>query len=258
MLIIKKEDKPLFKQISVIYGLRCPIEGQIRYIGKSLSGIGRAFEHFKPSSIKEGKTRKNNWLSVLKQQGLEPTVILLESFQNITNSELYRIEQDYITFYKSYGFLTNLTDGGPGMVGHKYTQESRTKMSVSAKKRPLNQALIDRQKRLYPKCLENERFCKECNQVLPKSNFCRKKGFLCKKHIIKKPYERTSKRIADYNRRCRFLVIMKPLNGTEVWFKGYRNAVEFLGGKANKTGIRLAVKSNKIYYECFWEIICRR
>lgn len=258
MLIIQREHTKLFRGKSVIYGLRCPLSNQIRYIGKSTSGMDRAFEHLRTSSRKEGNTRKNNWLNKIISLGLQPTVVMLDSFSNITNDELYKIEQTYIEFYKPFGFLTNLTDGGPGMTGHKYSIETRKKMSLSAKKRPLPKALIDNQKKAYPSGSKNERFCKKCNQILPEIEFCRKNGFLCKKHVLKKEWALTDKRINAFENSYKFLVIMKPLDGPEIWFKGYKKAALFLGGKANKTGIRLAVMTKKLYYGCRWEIQCRQ
>lgn len=207
----------------IIYGLEDPISLKIRYIEKSICGNKRPKDHIKPSSLKEGNTPKNNWIKQLISKGLKPNIIILESFQNITNDQLYRIEQDYI---KNIPNLLNLTDGGPGAIGRKISEETRQKMSKSAKLRPLPKALLDNQK---PKNLPKKKR-KQKSRIIPGAQ----------------------QKYADSMKIS--VIVFNLITKEEIIYKGFRDAAKIIGGKCNHCGIQKAIKNQAIYYNFSWKL----
>lgn len=115
--------KPVF-----IYALSCPITGQVRYIGKSVSPIRRFRAHLKAPE----NCRRTNWIRSLSAKGLEP---ILEILAQVPDYECQQWEIDYIAAFRSLGFdLVNGTLGGEGgspMLGKKHTPETRAKMRIA-------------------------------------------------------------------------------------------------------------------------------
>lgn len=105
-----------------IYGLRCPITGEIRYVGKCDDPKARLPGHLKDSS----KNHRTNWLVSLKTQGLIP---ILEVIAKVPESEWEFWERSYIRLYRCLGFdLVNGTDGGEGVT---MTPEIRAKIGAA-------------------------------------------------------------------------------------------------------------------------------
>lgn len=65
-----------------IYGLLCPVENKIRYVGRSRKVAERFAHHIKlhdrPAKTKY-HTPKHRWIMELADQGLEPKLVILES-----------------------------------------------------------------------------------------------------------------------------------------------------------------------------------
>lgn len=59
-----------------IYALTCPIDGKIRYIGKSANYKQRFKDHCKDFGV---STAKKQWISLLTQKGLFPILSILAS-----------------------------------------------------------------------------------------------------------------------------------------------------------------------------------
>ena len=243
------------KNQPLIYGLQDPISLEIRYIGKSYRGINRAYQHACPSSLKEGNTPKNNWIKKLKNNNLKPKVIIIEIFNSITNDELYKKEQDYI---KQYPNLLNLTDGGPGAIGRQSSNETRKKMSESAKKRKLPEALIKQQVKKYPD-INEKRYCSKCKIYQnfiemshpnnPQSHVCKK---CSKEHYFKsRAIPEARQKYADSLKKS--VIAINYITNEEKIFKGFRDAAKEIGGKCSHTGIRLAIQNNRIYYNFKWK-----
>lgn len=94
----------------IIYALLDPVTAEIRYIGKSCSGLVRLRQHFNPSQL-NSKNRKSNWLkSLLKKSNYPHIKILDEALDKVALSNL---EKEYIAKYKSNRLL-NMTNGGDG------------------------------------------------------------------------------------------------------------------------------------------------
>lgn len=111
----------------LIYGLFDPRNGELRYVGKSSSGLKRPKEHWKPSALGSGRNRwKISWLQQVLEAGSEPEVAVLESLEN--SDRLSEAEQWHIAYWRSLGCrLTNLTSGGEGTSGYVVSVETREK-----------------------------------------------------------------------------------------------------------------------------------
>jgi group I intron endonuclease len=119
-------------RLSYIYGLECPIEGKIRYIGKTVDPENRLSKHIHESC--RNRTHKDKWLSKLLQQNLRPKLVILEEVPEELSSER---EIYWIAKYKSMGFkLTNGTPGGDGApLGFKHTEEAKRKIAEAGRGR---------------------------------------------------------------------------------------------------------------------------
>lgn len=105
-----------------IYGLRCPLTGQIRYIGKCDDPKARLRGHLKDPK----KNHRTNWIASLKSQGLKPA---LEVIAEVADDNWQFWERSYIRAYHQLGFdLVNGSDGGEG---GRLTFETRAKISAA-------------------------------------------------------------------------------------------------------------------------------
>ena len=62
----------------IIYGLRDPRTGEIRYVGKSSYGINRAYQHSRPGDLDKDPTYKGKWLRKLRKLGLRAEAVVLQ------------------------------------------------------------------------------------------------------------------------------------------------------------------------------------
>lgn len=106
-----------------IYGLKCPIAGVIRYVGKSIQPELRAAQHVRDCMRLHHHTAR--WVRTLRAVGLEP-----ESC--VTDDENWRdIERAFIAGAEERGWkLTNSTEGGEGFaslpIGDARMREKRS------------------------------------------------------------------------------------------------------------------------------------
>lgn len=69
-----------------IYSLACPIEGKVRYVGKTRDAVVRYKQHISPSGLKPYPTQsasgkrnaKQEWIADLLEQNLKPELAVLE------------------------------------------------------------------------------------------------------------------------------------------------------------------------------------
>lgn len=88
---------------SYIYALKCPIEGKVRYIGKSNNPNMRQYRHI--SSPVNSKMAA--WISDLTRQGTRPILIVLARVRKAENGRF--VEQQFILRYHRLGHpLLNL------------------------------------------------------------------------------------------------------------------------------------------------------
>jgi NUMOD3 motif len=116
----------------LIYGLKDPLSGKIRYVGRSSNGLKRPTEHMRPHALAR-KTHRSSWIKSVLAKGTIPEVVILErtEFQNQLND----LEKKWITKFRNDGIkLVNHTDGGDGIQGFRHTKESRKKISEASKR----------------------------------------------------------------------------------------------------------------------------
>ena len=95
-----------------IYGLCDPRNGELRYIGKSNNPENRLKSHISKTKIAAHPRRSAAWIASLLKHSILPEMFVIES---IPKSEWRDAEQFNIAYFKSIGArLTNLTIGGEG------------------------------------------------------------------------------------------------------------------------------------------------
>ena len=91
-----------------IYGLRCPVTQEIKYVGKTICSLEKRFNDHLSEALRttEKLTYKHKWLQKLNSQNLKPTIELIEI---CTNDNWQEREIFWIAKYQN---LTNSTPGG--------------------------------------------------------------------------------------------------------------------------------------------------
>lgn len=113
---------------NIIYALCDPITDEVRYIGKSTSGMSRPGRHTKPAALRNDDTYKGRWLRSLVAMGTYPAVHVLSVLES--PDALADEERRWILYGRASCWpLTNCTEGGDGCVGP--TPEVRAKMRAS-------------------------------------------------------------------------------------------------------------------------------
>ena len=115
----------------VIYCLSDPTTDELRYVGRSSSGMRRARGHTTPTSLKL-QDHCHRWIGNLIKLGMKPIVEIVEECPSSAvdpNEWLNDAERFYISYFRSLGFrLTNETDGGMGLSGRKWSKEQTETM----------------------------------------------------------------------------------------------------------------------------------
>jgi group I intron endonuclease len=114
-----------------IYGLWPPgvekIPVNCRYVGKAVDVARRFKSHLERS--RNPRVHCHCWVKSLLDSGVKPVINVIAIVPNRVASQC---EINVISLYKKFGAnLTNLTDGGEGMLGHFVSDETRAKMSLS-------------------------------------------------------------------------------------------------------------------------------
>lgn len=114
----------------IIYGLCDPRTGELRYIGKSSSGLTRPRVHFRNDRTLNDGSHVHNWCKSILAIGLEPEIVVLEQYES--TESLRDAEIRLIAFFRKMGYrLANLTAGGDGLNGFRHSQSTREKLSRS-------------------------------------------------------------------------------------------------------------------------------
>jgi group I intron endonuclease len=118
----------------IIYGLADPRTDEIRYIGKSSSGLLRPKKHLSAYYLKRERTlHKTRWIKTLLAVGVTPTIVVMK--ECIDEADLNQSEIRLIAEYRARGsHLTNITDGGCGALGMKHTKRTRSKIAKTLRK----------------------------------------------------------------------------------------------------------------------------
>lgn len=112
---------------NIIYAL-CERSGEVRYVGKSTSGIKRPRDHLRPSKYEKLDQPVYRWIRKRAKQDYRPIIKILAVLDN--PEELFEEEIFMISYLKSLGAnLLNMTDGGEGALGRVNSAETKQKMS---------------------------------------------------------------------------------------------------------------------------------
>lgn len=175
---------------NIIYGLTCPDTNEIKYIGKSVSGLKRPKQHTRKADL-IAKSHKVNWIKSLLSENKIYGIIVIED--NIPKEELINREVYWIKFYKNAGAkLTNSTEGGEGSTGMKMSEETKKLMSDKKKEWIKNNSLsLEWAQQHEPKKHKEEngtqlKHCVDCNSYKPLSEYHKDKNkwdglrYICK------------------------------------------------------------------------------
>ena len=122
---------------NLIYGLVDPRDGQLRYVGKSTSGMKRPKSEFqRVLSGFEGRGHRCNWILGLAAANLCYKIVVIQEFDNpdiLGEAEIF-----WIAYFRNMGFdLTNITLGGDGASGYRHTDETLSHLrEIHKGKRP--------------------------------------------------------------------------------------------------------------------------
>lgn len=119
-----------------IYCLSDPRTGEIRYVGKTCDPSHRLQNHIDARD----RVRSAAWVKSLRSEGVKPTMEILEEFDD-HDDRWQESERFHITYFRFLGMrLTNHELGGK--TGHLVSDETKEKMSASAKGRKPTQEMI--------------------------------------------------------------------------------------------------------------------
>ncbi len=109
----------------IVYALQDPISYEIRYIGKSCSGLRRPKRHFSECELKnDTNLYKVNWIRKLKKINKKPNILIIQELNN--QEELCDAEFYWLSYFKQNGSpLTNLV----------YKKDSVIILDISTKKK---------------------------------------------------------------------------------------------------------------------------
>lgn len=97
-----------------IYGLKCPLLGVIRYVGKSEKPQVRFIRHIRSAVRGDYNHRTARWLRKLHRLGMRPELVILHSVR--PHERWQDVERQFIRTASQRGWnLTNSTAGGEGL-----------------------------------------------------------------------------------------------------------------------------------------------
>jgi hypothetical protein len=128
---------------NIIYALVDPRTNEIRYIGQSSRGFKRPVHHWDKTALRrDSHLHSTRWIMQLIAEGKLP---LIEVLEEVDACELNASEILWIARGRAFGWpLTNLTDGGGGILGFRDSPKSRSLKSKRALEVNSNPEVIKR------------------------------------------------------------------------------------------------------------------
>lgn len=97
-----------------IYGLVCPLSGEVRYIGKSVNPEKRLIAHLTGARTGSYNHHTARWIRKIEQLGKRPDMVILQELE--AGSDWREVERGWIASGLEAGWpLTNSTAGGEGL-----------------------------------------------------------------------------------------------------------------------------------------------
>ena len=231
----------IVQKISGIYKITNLITGQF-YIGSAAKSIKDRW-HYHIRDLRANKHHsgklQNSW-NKYKEENFKFEVI--EECSNILEREQY-----YMDTLKPF---FNICPTAGNCSGRKFSDETKKKMSESAKAHGLNWGLLEAQKPKYIET-ETEKYCSKCKVYHDKSAFGKKPGNACKEWLTA---NRKSRAIPiEKNKTIKPIVIKNDNEIRE--FKSMTESIKQLSliyPKINRHIVRLAIINNNLYYGYNW------
>ncbi len=98
-------------------------DGEIRYCGGTTRPLKqRLYEHIRNAQISLNPTHCSNWIKSLLDNGLKPEI---KEIEQLEYDNYHEAEKKWISHFRANNIkLTNLTNGGNGMLGYIPKPES--------------------------------------------------------------------------------------------------------------------------------------
>lgn len=113
----------------VVYAIIHPLTREIQYVGQTIDFSRRKRRHL--TQANHPNTPVHNWIQKLQREGFSPEFQVLET---APINQLDSLESFYILYFKGQGCdLKNLTDGGDGVRGYRWSSDARERQSLALK-----------------------------------------------------------------------------------------------------------------------------
>jgi quinol monooxygenase YgiN len=104
--------------------------GRVRYVGKSSHCVKKRFSRHLADARDGAVQHKACWIRGMMQRGMLPTLEMIDK----VDGDGCDAERKWIEFFRAAGVnLTNLTDGGEGIAGYKYSDKRKAEHSAMLK-----------------------------------------------------------------------------------------------------------------------------
>ncbi len=120
---------PLSRQVH-IYALH-DLDGRLRYVGKTVFKLTKRLREHVCEAKRGRRCRRSFWIRQQMRLGHAIGIELLETIA--PDADWQSREQHWIKTLRAQGYdLTNLTDGGEGLHGHRFSAEHRAKIGAKS------------------------------------------------------------------------------------------------------------------------------
>lgn len=204
-----------------IYKLIDPRDGLVRYVGKANKPRTRLYRHIQAAKNNSRKTRVCAWVKTLLNNNLVPIMEIIEE----CNFEIWESREQYWIAFYQHEKLTNLSPGGEGIKGYKWTEERKEKQRLRMLGKP--GAMKGRKQ-----SVETRKLISDASKSFH-ANFKKEHGIGVlggrkhspeRKPISKKPY--THGTAAGYRRKCRCELCILAMRKHERIYNKIKNTAQ--------------------------------